>query len=114
MPPLMLQYFWLKIVFLFLGIYSSPLSSYLTQLETSTKIPEVNFTSKLRQNQLIGSISSTIKYVIKCEFKISKLFSVLLDVVLLLNVVVLIKNPIFHYLKNIIITLMLGIKLYLK
>jgi len=37
-----------------------------------------------------------------------------LDVVLLLSVLVLTKHPMFHYLKYMILTLMLGTKLFLK
>jgi len=57
--------------------YSSPLASYLESLENSSKKkPEVNFISKLRQNQLITSISIPIKTLIKQELNIAKFFSI--------------------------------------
>lgn len=58
--------------------YSPPLATYIAKLETMKK-PEVNFTSKLRQNQLIHSISTTIKSFIMKEIKEAKFFSVSMD-----------------------------------
>lgn len=59
--------------------YSPCLASYITQLEISTKKPEVNFLTKNRQNQLISSISNSIKSFIKNELQHSKFFSVSID-----------------------------------
>jgi hypothetical protein len=50
----------------------------ITKLKTLNK-PEVNFTSKLRQNQLIYSISTSIKSFIMKEIKEAKFFSVSMD-----------------------------------
>lgn len=62
-----------------LSKYSSPLASYLESLKNSVKKPEINFTSKLRQNQIINSISTSIKARIKEELKDAKFFSVSMD-----------------------------------
>lgn len=59
--------------------YSSPLASYLESLINTVKKPEINFTSKLRQNQIINSISTSIKARLKEELKDAKFFSVSMD-----------------------------------
>lgn len=59
--------------------YSPCLASYITQLKMSTKKPEVNFFTKNRQNQLLLSISKSIKWNIKDELQQSKFFSVSID-----------------------------------
>ncbi|KAE9522277.1 hypothetical protein AGLY_017320 [Aphis glycines] len=46
---------------------------------TSTKKPEINYSSKLRQNQLISSIALNIKFNIQKDLKISKFFSISVD-----------------------------------
>lgn len=56
--------------------YSPVLASYVTQLKSSTKKLEVNFLSKLRQNQIVSSIFLTINSTIKKELNLTKFFSV--------------------------------------
>lgn len=58
--------------------YSPPIATFIAKLETMKK-PEVNFTSKLRQNQLIHSISTTIKSFKMKEIKEAQFFSVSMD-----------------------------------
>lgn len=59
--------------------YSPCLASYITQLEVSTKKPEFNFLTKNRQNQLISSITNSIKSFVRNELQHSKFFSISID-----------------------------------
>lgn len=63
----------------FISKYSHSLAIYISELQNSKKKPEVNFTSKLRQNQLISFIYFSIKCVIITELKSSKFFSISVD-----------------------------------
>ncbi|KAE9523787.1 hypothetical protein AGLY_015847 [Aphis glycines] len=66
------------IAFRVLSKYSPCLTSYFSKLETSKK-PEVNFLSKLRQNQLISCCASQVKKIIKLEIKESRFFNISMD-----------------------------------
>jgi len=59
--------------------YSPCLASYVTELKMLTKKPEVNFMSKLRQNQLISSIAFNIKCTIKNDLQTATFFSISID-----------------------------------
>jgi len=61
-----------------LSKYSPCLASYFSKLETSKK-PEVNLLSKLRQNQLISCCASQVKEIIKLEIQESRFFSISMD-----------------------------------
>lgn len=59
--------------------HSPCLSSYLTKLKLSTKKQNVSFISNIRQNQLIGSLSSAIRSSIQEELKNAHFFSISID-----------------------------------